>query len=128
MEDRAVAVTDIKGAYLNAKMKDIVIMKITGREVDLFCEIDPSLKEFVTIEKQQKVGDKALYGCVQSAILWYELYSTTLQDMGFVVNPYDMCVANAIIDGKQCTICWYVDDDKISHSSLKVVKRIIRKI
>ena len=132
VEGRAVAVTDIKGAYLNADMKDVVIMKITGREVDLFCEIDSTLKEFVTIEKEQKVLyvqlDKALYGCVQSALLWYEHYSTTLEGMGFTLNPYDMCVANATIDGKQCTICWYVDDNKISHASLKVVEKVIRQI
>ena len=39
-EKRDVAVTDIKGAYLNAKMKDEVIMRITGKEVDLFLQID----------------------------------------------------------------------------------------
>jgi hypothetical protein len=47
---------------------------------------------------------KALYGCVQSALLWYELFSSTLQGMGFELNPYDACVANKVIDGKQCTI------------------------
>ena len=67
-EDRDKAITDIKGAYLNAKMVDEVFTKIVGREVDLFCELDPSLKDFVTTEKGQKVLyvqlDKALYGCV----------------------------------------------------------------
>ena len=31
-EERDLAITDIKGAYLNARMKDEVLMKITGRE------------------------------------------------------------------------------------------------
>ena len=31
--------------------------------------------------------DGALYGCVQLALLWYEVYSTTLKDLGFVLNP-----------------------------------------
>ena len=131
-EQRDVAITDIKGAYLNAKMKDVVIMRITGNEVDLFLEIDPSLAEFVVYENGVKVLyvqlDKALYGCVQSALLWYELYSSTLADMGFVINPYDMCVANSNIDGKQCTIVWYVDDNKISHVDPKVVTKIIKQI
>ncbi len=77
IEGRDKAITDIKGAYLNAKMVDEVLMKITGAEVDLFCEIDPSLEDFVTLEKGRKVLyvqlDKALYGCVQSALLRYEL-------------------------------------------------------
>ena len=131
-EDRDKAITDIKGAYLNAKMVDEVFMKIVGREVDLFCELDPSLKDFVTTEKGQKVLyvqlDKALYGCVQSALLWYDLYANTLKGMGFVLNPYDMCVANATIKGSQCTVCWYVDDNKISHKDSKVVDQIIEKI
>jgi hypothetical protein len=132
IEERDIAITDIKGAYLNAKMKGVVIMKITGPEVDLFCEIDPSLKEFVTYENGKKVLyvqlDKALYGCVQSALLWYDLYSSTLQEMGFILNPYDLCVANSTIEGKQCTICWYVDDNKISHVNPKVVDKVISMI
>ena len=48
--------------------------------------------------------------------------------MGFVLNPYDSCVANCMIDGKQCTIAWYVDDTKISHKDPKVVTSIIEKI
>ena len=79
-------------------------MKITGKEVDLFCELDPSLKEYVVEEKGKRVLyvqlDRALYGCVQSALLWYELYSTTLKNMGFKLNPYDLCVANSVIEGK----------------------------
>ena len=86
----------------------------------------------MTYEKGRKVLyvqlDKALYGCVQSALLWYELYATTLQDMGFKLNPHDLCVANAEIEGSQCTICWYVDDNKISHINPTVVDDVIRKI
>ena len=33
-----------------------------------------------------------------------------------------------MIDGKQCTICWYVDDNKISHMDMKVVEQVISKI
>ena len=48
--------------------------------------------------------------------------------MGFVLNPYDSCVANCMIDGAQCTICWYVDDTKISHVDPDVVTRIIAQL
>jgi uncharacterized membrane-anchored protein len=65
---------------------------------------------------------KALYGCVKSALLWNKLFSTTLKDLGFELNPYDTCVANKIINGSQCTIVWYVDKNtKISHQDGKVV-------
>ena len=37
----------MKGAYLNAKMKDIAIMKIAGPEIDMFYDLDPG-KEYCT--------------------------------------------------------------------------------
>ena len=61
-------------------------------------------------------------------MLWYELFSGTLKDMGFMLNPYDPCVANAMIDGKQCIIAWYVDDLKVSHMQKRVVMDILKKI
>ena len=48
--------------------------------------------------------------------------------MGFVINPYDRCVANKMVNGKQCTIVWYVDDAKVSHSEETVVRSVISDI
>ena len=48
--------------------------------------------------------------------------------MGFELNPYDLCVANKMINGSQCTIGFYVDDNKISHKDPTVVKGIIKSI
>ena len=47
--------------------------------------------------------------------------------MGFELNPYNNCVANKIIDGKQCTIIWWVDDNYISHISDGVLGMVIGK-
>ena len=71
---------------------------------------------------------REIYGCIESALLWYELYAKTLKGMGFKLNPYDRCVANKIIDGKQCTIAWYVDDNKISHVDPKVVTSVLEAV
>jgi hypothetical protein len=71
---------------------------------------------------------KALYGCIQPALLWYKLFFTTLQGAIFELYPYNMCLANKIIGGKQCTIAWYVDNNKISHCKEKVVTSIIEAI
>ena len=38
------------------------------------------------------------------------------------MNPYDACVANKMINGKQFTIVWHVDDLKASQVSLDVRK------
>ena len=45
--------------------------------------------------------------------------------MGFIVNPYAMCVANKMIEGMQYTILWYVDDFKLSHPSKTIVCQVI---
>jgi hypothetical protein len=113
-------------------MKDFTLLKMEGDSVDIMCDVCSNYEKFVCYENGKKVLYlellKALYGCVQSALLWYELFSSTLQGMGFELNPYDACVANKVIDGKQCTIVWHVDDTKISHEDSKAVSHVIQKI
>ena len=48
--------------------------------------------------------------------------------MGFKINNYDKCVANKIIDGKQCTIVFYIEDNKISSVNPQVVSNIIYEL
>ena len=131
-EKRDVGTADVAGAYLKAVMDDYVLMKFTEDSVDILCRINPTHIPFVAIENGTKVLYvrlvKAIYGCVKSALLWYDLFYSHLKEMGFVLNPYDSCVANCDINGKQCTIAWYVDDMKISHVDPEVVTDIINKI
>ena len=107
-------------------------MKFQGPTVCILCEMNRKYKKYVIMENGVPTLYvrllKAIYGCVKSALLWYELFISTLQKMGFVLNSYDQCVANCDIDGKQCTIAWYVDDNKISHVDPEVVSMIIEKI
>jgi hypothetical protein len=128
-ENRDVGTADIGGAYLHALMKRFISMRFVGWAVDLLCDVNPEYKQYVVYEGKTKVlyvrCNKAIYGCVVSGVLWYELFSETLALHGFTVNPYDFCVANATIDGSQCTIGWFVDDTKISHVNPTVVTNII---
>jgi hypothetical protein len=48
--------------------------------------------------------------------------------MGFKLNPYGTCVANKMFNGKQCTIAWYVDDNKVSHVDPKILTEVLDKI
>ena len=65
-------------------------------------------------------------GPVNAARLFYENFSKFLiDDLWFVRNGYDVCVANKDINGNQCTIVWHVDDLKISHANKYVVRSII---
>ena len=128
-ERRDEATADVVGAFLLEDIKEHVIIKITETSVELMCEANKKYRTHVKYERGKPVLYmkllKALYGCMQSALLWYQTFSNKLEKMGFILNPYDPCVANMNIEGYQCTICWYVDDVKISHKDSKVVDRII---
>ena len=71
---------------------------------------------------------KALYGCIKSALLWYNMNTGTLKEEGFILNPYDLCVVNKVIECKQYTTTRYVDDSKISHVDNTVVDNVISVI
>jgi hypothetical protein len=77
---------------------------MAGESVNIMCNMSEDYKQYIYIENRKKVLYlkllKALYGCVQSALLWYDLFSSTLQGKGFKLNPYNTCVANKTIDGK----------------------------
>ena len=62
-----------------------------------------------------------------SALLWYNIFSTTLEVLGFQINTYDMCVSNKVIRDTQCTIACYVDDNKVLHKNLEVILDIINE-
>ena len=58
-------------------------------------------------------------------MFWKNLSTFLINDQSFEVNPYDWCMVNKDINGKQCTIGWHVDDLKISHVDKDIVEEII---
>jgi hypothetical protein len=58
---------------------------------------------------------KAIYGLLRSTLLFYKKLVADLESIGFKLNPYDPCVANKEVNGTQMTMCWHVDDLKVSH-------------
>ena len=58
---------------------------------------------------------KALYGMLRAALLFYKRLRSDLDNMGFGVNPYNPYVANKMVNGHQMTICWHVNNLKVSH-------------
>jgi hypothetical protein len=132
-ERRGVATADVVGACLHADLKDFTVLRVEGESVDIMSTVSEECKKCAVHEHGKKVLYlkllKALCGCVKSALLWYELFSGTLQEMGFQLNPYDTWAAkNKVIGGKQCTVCWCVDDNKISHLDPNVVTDIVHRI
>ena len=62
---------------------------------------------------------------MKAALLFYKKLVEVLTACGFELNPYDPCLANKIINGKQCIILWHVADLKISHEDPAEVTKII---
>jgi hypothetical protein len=134
-EGRDVAVIDIPNAFIQTRIedeKDMVFIKIRGVLVDMLVDIAPDVyKSYVSTDKK---GTKqllvqcqnAIYGTMVASLLYYRKFCKSLTEKGFEFNPYDPCVANKIIKGKQMTICFHVDDCKLSHILPKEMDRMIQ--
>jgi hypothetical protein len=59
-------------------------------------------------------------------LFWENLTKFLMEELGFTVNPYDQCMVNKIIKGKQCTIIWHVDNLKLSHVRQSVLEDIAK--
>ena len=102
-ERRYVATCDLPGAFLHTKTDEKVIMSLRGELADLMVKVDPSLyRKFILKDKK---GNsilyvqlyKSLYGLMRSALLFYRKLRRELEAYGFVMNPYDACVANMTV-------------------------------
>jgi len=76
---------------LKADMNNYTLLKFTGESVNIMCKMNPKYEEYVIMESGRMELYiqllKSLYGCVVSALLWYELFSVYLKEMGFKINP-----------------------------------------
>ena len=90
-------------------------MKICNQFIDILVSVKPlTYKSFVTIEHGQKVLYvkllKAIYNTLKAILLFYKKLKRDFEENRYKINPYDPCVANKIINSKQYTIMWHVDD------------------
>jgi hypothetical protein len=134
-EHRDVAVIDIPNAFIQTRIeeeKDMAIIKIRGILVDMLLDIAPDVyKSYATTDKK---GNKqlivqclnAIYGTMMASLLYYVKFSKSLLDIGFKFNAYDPCVANKQVNGSQMTICFHVDDCKLSHKNKRSNDRMIK--
>ena len=89
LESRSVSITDVTGAHIHAEMPPDkkVLRKLKGEFVDIMCEVNGEYKEHVRYEDNTKLLClkvlRAIYGYLESVLLWYNLYLITLQDLGF---------------------------------------------
>lgn len=120
-EGRDVATVDIPGAFMQTELSgEKVIIKFEGRMAEMLAMIDPKLyRPHVMLEKGKPVLYaelcKVLYGMLQAALKFWLQVSQDLVSLGYEINPYDWCVANKMINGKQHTVGWHVDDFLLTH-------------
>ena len=132
-EGRDVATVNIPGAFMRADMDQVVHLKMQGQMAELLVKLNPKLyRKHVQTEGGKTVLHvelrKALYGTLRAALLFWRKLTEKLKEWGFEINPYDWCVANKTVNGKQCTILWHVDDLKISHVDPQVVTDVISQL
>ena len=134
MEHRYVAVFNAPGAYLctDIKADKYILLRIRYQFVDIICEVNTDYKTYVKCEIRKKVLYvkvlRAIYGCIESSLLWYNLYVKSLKHLVFSIKTYDIYVFNKMIDEKKYTIVWYVDDNKLLHVDPNMVTDILEVI
>ena len=129
-EARSVSTVDIGGAYLNAPMGDTeVFMKLDKLLSSILVRLNGDYQSYLSEKGELVVKlNKALYGCIQSAKLWYKHLRSTLETMGFAVNSCDECVFNRGVGDGQCTICVHVDDLLITCANQSTIEAVIHDL
>ena len=102
-EERAMAIFDVPGAYLNSSIPEdkFLLLKLEDKFVNIMCEVNPEFIKEIQQEVNKKVLHlrvlKALYVCIESAFLWYNIYTDNLEKEGFVLNLYDKFTTKRIL-------------------------------
>ncbi len=106
-------------------------MRIRGPLVDVLVSIAPDVYgPYVSTTKNWQnilIVEclNAIYGTMVAALLYYKNFVKSLVTHGLKLNPYNVCVTNKIVKGRQIPVCFHVDDCKISHEHPKVVDETI---
>jgi hypothetical protein len=120
-EGRNFACFDILGAFLHADVEEDITIVLKGSLAELMVQVAPNLnRKYITADRKGTAilyvkMQKALYGLLRIALFFYRKLVADLESDGCVLNPYNLCVANKVVNGKQMTVCWHVDNLKVSH-------------
>jgi Reverse transcriptase (RNA-dependent DNA polymerase) len=111
---------DVPGVFMQVYIDEVVHIRLEGALADLLIKVDPGLyTSYMVIENGKNVVyvqlDKALYGTLTAALLFWKDLVDQLLKAGFEANLYDSCVMHKMVKGSQCTMLWHVDDLKISY-------------
>ena len=114
---------------VNSKVNAVFDNNTDANLAKYICDIDNSYEAFV-----RKNGGivvklrKALYGCIQSSLLWFNHISKILLDAGFSQNPCDECVFNCGEGKDMASVIVYIDDLLIVANDTDAVEDFIEYI
>ena len=133
MEGRSAAVIDFPGAYLNSDLPanhPPVYMRLDKQLAKIACDLDNTYTQFIRDDGTVIVQLlKALYGCIQSSQVWYDLLTLRLGGIGYIKNAQDPCVFNKVNrKGNQVTIVIHVDDIMITTRGEDILTEEIKLI
>ena len=132
-EGRAAATMDFPGAFLQATMPS---------DQAVFVRIPKDLATVLHMAYPEIYGPfytpghkwlfvrlrKAMYGCVQSALLWYQEFVKIFESLGFKVNTYEHCVLNRFGSQGRITVLVHVDDAFVTAPSERHIDRLVMEI
>ena len=125
VQKRHVMTFDIGDAFLRADVKGDIYMRIDKDVADVLCQFDPSYTSY-----REKSGavivklDKALFGCIESSKLFYDVVKAFMISIGFKVSDRDPCLFTMSCPKtkQQMTVLIHVDDGKASSVNLEFLK------
>jgi hypothetical protein len=104
-------------AFVNTDADEDMLMVLKGELSDMMVQIAPQVyRKYVTVDRKGTPIlyvklQKALYWLMRVSLLFYRKLRKEMEEYGFMVNPYDACVANKTTEsGEQLTVIWHVDD------------------
>jgi len=103
-----------------------VYLRLDKLMVQLLEEIDPTSVPYVNDDGELVVKlDKALYGCLQASLLWYNRLCGVLVACGFEKNAVDPCVFSKGRGKDRCTMCVHVDDLLIVDATTYLTEELV---
>ena len=118
--------------------------------IPVLCQMKKNKKDFIEIKRKIRgyiVSDQSraqeerqtekwakgiIYVCISCHVSVHRTSSIVVQSIvrkintkGFKLNIYYRCLENKMVNGKQFTLLWYVEDFKVLHMKTKVVGDLI---
>ena len=111
-------------------MKSEVYLKVEQFTSRILCMINNNYEQYLDNDGRLVLRlKKALYGCVESARVWYEKLKIELIRLDFKINSYYSCVFNRREnDNSITTIAIHVDDMLVCAGNIAHIEEFISQL